>query len=48
MSIMELRQVGYSYDNRRKVLKGVNADWNGAAFMRFWVLPAAAKPRCFP
>lgn len=25
MSIMELRQVGYSYDNRRKVLKGVNA-----------------------
>ena len=25
MSIMELRQVGYSYDNKKKVLKGVNA-----------------------
>ena len=26
MSIMELKQVGYSYDNKRKVLKGINAE----------------------
>ena len=25
MSIMEIKQVGYSYDNKKKVLKGVNA-----------------------
>ena len=26
MSIMEIKQVGYSYDNKKKVLKGVNAE----------------------
>ena len=26
MTIMEIKQVGYSYDNKKKVLKGVNAE----------------------
>ena len=26
MSIMEIKQVGYSYDNKKKVLKGVSAE----------------------
>ena len=26
MSIMEIKQVGYSYDNKKKVLKGINAE----------------------
>ena len=26
MSIMEIKQVGYSYDNKKKVLKGVNVE----------------------
>ena len=26
MSIIEIKQVGYSYDNKKKVLKGVNAE----------------------
>ena len=26
MSIMEIKQVGYSYDNKKKVLKDVNAE----------------------
>ena len=37
MSIMEIKQVGYSYDNKKKVLKGVT-----------WGLPAAARPPYFP
>ena len=30
MSIMEIKQVGYSYDNEKKVLKGVNAEMDQA------------------
>ena len=26
MSIMEIKQVGYSYDNKKKVLKDINAE----------------------
>ena len=40
MSIMEIKQVGYSYDNKKKVLKGVS--------MPSWGLPAAEKPPCSP
>ena len=48
MSIMEIKQVGYSYDNKKKVLKGVNAEMNRANFTPSWGLPAAAKPPCSP
>ena len=44
MSIMEIKQVGYSYDNKKKVLKGVNAEMDRANSTLSWGLPAAAKP----
>ena len=48
MSIMEIKQVGYSYDNKKKVLKGVNAEMELANSTPSWVLPAAAKLPCSP
>ena len=43
MSIMEIKQVGYSYDNKKKVLKGVRENSTPS-----WGLPAAARPPYFP
>ena len=48
MSIMEIKQVGYSYDNKKKVLKGVNAEMEQGKLTPSWGLPAAAKPPCSP
>ena len=48
MSIMEIKQVGYSYDNKKKVLKGVNAEMEQGKLYAIWVLPAAAKLPCSP
>ena len=49
MSIMEIKQVGYSYDNKKKVLKGVNAEMEQGKLYAIlgpsaaWTAPAAAR-----
>ena len=48
MSIMEIKQVGYSYDNKKKVLKGVNAEMEQGKLYAILGLPAAARPLCSP
>ena len=48
MSIMEIKQVGYSYDNKKKVLKGVNAEMEQGKLYAILGLPAVAKPPCSP
>ena len=35
MSIMEVKNVGYTYDNRRKVLRGINVQMEQESSMQF-------------
>ena len=48
MSIMEIKQVGYSYDNKKKVLKGVNAEMEQGKAAKSTSMGRTLPRRVFP